>query len=492
MGRLSWKEYYNEIFDYGVDLQASDGSRDNKANIIAVTQTTEDKPKHKRIIHSIDDIETILSNSFSIISPVTYYGNSPTYKNARECYALNIDIDDVGIDNLTNLLGMIDNDVIPRPTFLINSGRGVHLVYKLSCRCPMYPAMREHLNNIKKVLSEIIWNSSTSAREKREWQHCCQGYRCVGSQTRGLIDSVGSTVVKRTEAFRVGDAVTLTMLEYELDCHLSKIVAPKKKSRNRSNENRLDKAKELYPEWYQRVIVEGQQSRKIPFSRAVYDRFLSRIREECVYGHRYWCIYTLVAFAIKCSTYDSKRNPNPVTYEELRRDAMSLIPQLNQLSSTDPFTEEDVKSALKLYSDPSLASKLTREYLEDKSQIIMPPQKRNHRKQSEHLSSDACRIPRQKGYMDAVREGRVGRKSSKEIILKYYKEHPNADIKQAAKALGIAESTVRKYKPARDVKREIETYINNNENCSVSEIARALKISRPTAIKYRKQIGKII
>lgn len=44
-----------------------------------------------------------------------------------------------------------------------------------------------------------------------------------------------------------------------------------------------------------------------------------KIFEGARVGHRYNCLMVLTTYAMKCSMYDEKHNPEPVTYEELEK-----------------------------------------------------------------------------------------------------------------------------------------------------------------------------
>ena len=99
----------------------------------------------------------------------------------------------------------------------------------------------------------------------------------------------------------------------------------------------LDQAKEKYPEWYQKRIIEKKPRKTWIFNRRVYDRWLQRIQTEYSIGHRYWCVWVLAVTAMKCG----------ISLEELERDAFGLIERFNKDES--PFTKEDVLAALEGY-----------------------------------------------------------------------------------------------------------------------------------------------
>ena len=85
----------------------------------------------------------------------------------------------------------------------------------------------------------------------------------------------------------------------------------------------------------------------------------------------------LAIFAIKCD----------ISEEELKRDALALVPILDKLSNdTDPksrFTEDDALCALHGYRENFKT--WGRDKLALVSAIPMPPNKRNYRPQSEHI-----------------------------------------------------------------------------------------------------------
>ena len=131
--------------------------------------------------------------------------------------------------------------------------------------------------------------------------------------------------------------------------------------------------------------MNQRQSNKWHIKRDLYDWWKNKIIEGATYGHRYFCLMCLAIFAIKCD----------VSEEELKRDALELVPILDRLSNdTDPksrFTKEDALCALHGYRDNFKT--WGRDKIALVSAIPLPPNKRNYRPQSEHIR-----------IMNAVRE----------------------------------------------------------------------------------------
>lgn len=107
-----------------------------------------------------------------------------------------------------------------------------------------------------------------------------------------------------------------------------------------------------------------------------------RVYAEARLGHRYHCMMVLVAFAIKCSFYDEKKNPDPVTYEELEQDCNALLDFFETLTTDENnhFTTADMLDALEIYQQGYI--NYPRDAAEYRSGIEFPKNKRNGRKSS--------------------------------------------------------------------------------------------------------------
>ena len=195
-----------------------------------------------------------------------------------------------------------------------------------------------------------------------------------------------------------------------------------------------DTAKKLWPDWYEYRINQGKSS-KWSVKRDLYDWWKGKIIENATYGHRYFCLMCLAIFAIKCD----------VPEEELKRDALALVPILDKLSDdADPksrFTEEDALCALHGYRENFKT--WGRDKLALVSAIPMPANKRNYRPQSEHIR-----------IMNAVREvlhpngswrNIEGRPSKEEKVKAWRLANPNGKKIECERELGLSRHTVLKW-----------------------------------------------
>ena len=136
----------------------------------------------------------------------------------------------------------------------------------------------------------------------------------------------------------------------------------------------LAQAKVKYPKWYDKRIVKGDKSKgSWSLSRKVYDWWKNEILSKGKVGHRYYCLMTLVIYARKCSSYDPKFNPNPVTREELEKDAFEIMKYFETLTDNDDnhFTEADVLDALESYEDRFIT--YPREKIQERTGILINP-----------------------------------------------------------------------------------------------------------------------
>ena len=142
---------------------------------------------------------------------------------------------------------------------------------------------------------------------------------------------------------------------------------------------------------------------------------------------------TLVIYGIKCG----------LSKDEIKQDAIDLIPFLNGLNEEEPFTEEDIKSALECYDERYNTFPL--KDIEKLTDIRIERNKRNYQKQSDHLEeARAIRDIRQKRN-GTNWDDNNGRKPKKDIVQKWQLENPEGTKYQCVKDTGLSKNTVKKW-----------------------------------------------
>ena len=211
---VSYMAFYRDIFPVG-SFEERGVYEDGKYNGIAVAIAKGEK--HVKRMTVTDDLDTIehmaASDDFCLMSPISYAGKSRKSANARFMYALAIDLDGIrtlkqwdffmqqvefGHEMLSFVWGL------PRPTYLVSSGTGVHIYYVFETPVPLFPNIVEQLEKLKKRLTWQAWTQGASSlHDNVQYESLFQGFRVVGTITK-----TGG----RCKAFCVGEKVTVEYL----------------------------------------------------------------------------------------------------------------------------------------------------------------------------------------------------------------------------------------------------------------------------------------
>ena len=392
------------------------------------------KNRHRIILKEDDESLRFLSGrKFAIMSPITYVGRNNTQENARYLYALAFDLDGVSMRCHHKMFDLVEKGIMPMPNLIVNSGHGYHLYYLLEDPVALYPVIVPLLNRVKHGLTNILWNMGTSELEDRQYQSILQSFRLPGTLTK---------FGKRIRAFVTrSDRYTLEDLngylsKYKLS-HEELFVCTGKAKYNPKGVT-LSEAERMWPEWYfSRVVQKKRVGRKWHVNRAVYDWWLHLLQEaddEIKEHHRYWCILTLVIYAVKCD----------VPRDEVLADALALVPKMDSYTKTEDnhFTESDVYDAMLAYDENY--NKWPIKTIEDTTTIRIERNRRNGRKQDVHLK--AARAMQTALDPDGSwREGN-GRKAQRDIVKQWKEKNPDNNNKsQCAKETGLSRPTVRKW-----------------------------------------------
>lgn len=438
-------DFYRSIFPSG-ELDRRGAFTNGKYTAIAVrVQTCDESMEHeleKPIVKRFTVTDDLLelndvllalprTDDFCVMSPVSYAGKSQKQANARKLHAITIDLDGLycmgGCSSLASLFSQIDRiERIPRPTYIVSSGTGVHLYYVLDEPIRLFPNTIKNLAEYRRRLTWLVWHDAvTTLDHEIQYESVTQGFRMVGSSTK-----TGLAV----RAFETGDKVSVDYMNSFAGEGGTKIETEYRTSLT------VSKAREMYPEWYEKRIVQGLPRETWRCKRDLYEWWKRKIDSDAKLHHRYWCVFALAAYARKCG----------VSYEELESDALSFLPYLNSLGveKGEPFTADEMYKALGAY-DVSWIT-YPRHTIAERTDIEIPPNKRNGRKLEQHMV-----------YLNGLRKMRrdilgedeyknSGRPNKRDAVLAYRAKHPDATQREIAAALGMSKTTVNKWLKAGD------------------------------------------
>lgn len=481
--------FYRSLFPEG-SLQKKGDDSDGKPNLIVledagkeIDQGTDAKGNKlvKRVMHrytvhdDLDELEhlrnlSITKNTFMFLAPVSYYGKSRSSRNARFLHAIMIDLDYVGEAQLANLLHQMDHGVIPYANYLVSSGTGLHVVYKLDRPVPLMTRYVAGLQVLKRELTDRVWNANTSDSDpdKKQHQGIYQGFRMVGTPTK-LNGDIGNPKLKQpyvVEAFSHDETPPATIpyllsfipkLKDKEDMEdLDALGALTKEVRETTP---ISEAKEKWPEWYERRVVNNEPRCGFLFPRSAYEHCLEVIKSQVSVSHRYWCIFYLAVMANKCG----------VPYEELEEDAYGLLERFDALSvePDNRFTANDVAAALEAYEGGCASGRsrrYTKAFCERHAAVLWgenagvrknPPDKRLP-------LEDTLKVARLTRDLNQQRAGtnwwdngnRAGAPKKAMQVWKVAYEHPGMSHAAIAREAGVSRPTVIKWLGVENWQRE--------------------------------------
>ncbi len=425
------EEFYQYIFPNNQN-QGELNNDFSKPNAVYLYKDENNKDKTRTLSRRImlndtwkgDYQEYVKNNPMTLCSGLAYRGMKNRLTFAQQMNALVFDLDAVGPDELKTLFMRINKKpslrTLPTPTFIVMSGTGLHLYYVFEESIDLYPNIKLQMKALKYDLTFRMWDYKGTTQEKQiQYQSINQGFRMVGSKN----DKYDLTV----RAFKTGEKVSLEYINAYTDQEKNRVDLNK---RFRPTQHSIAEAKEKFPEWYQRVIIEGDKRKKQwNIKRDLYDWWM-RQSYLAKGGHRYYFLMAMSIYAVKCN----------ISKKELKKDMYRVFEELKDVEHNHPLEEKDIWSALETYDRQYY--NFTIHDIEKLTDIRIERNKRNHRSQHQHLK--IARATR-----DIIHENwREGNgRPNKEILVKdYIKENPNKNPTEIARALRISRPTVYKYR----------------------------------------------
>ena len=414
----------------------------------------------QRVMSDFVDLHEAIGKATAYMAPITYFGAKANSENARWLHAITIDLDGVGISQLKTLIAYIQNDMIPTPTYLVNSGHGIHLYYFLEEPVALYPSVQQAITNFKNSLAELIWVKRTSTiTDHRDFQGCVQMYRVVGSMSK-LGTGYPAT------AYLTGKPVTVEYLnDYLLEEEKIKPLESYKPISKTGHT--AEYWKELNPKWYRRVIeknfidedrrlasfedeydINGNKLNKDKKTKRgrfpwLYESFKPRMLRGARVGNRYFCMCVLFADACQCG----------IPYKDVQAYAISLLDVFNAgiEDEKELFTLEDIEHAASKY-DSRYSHFMKLSNIEEMTGITFPRNKRNGREQDMHTKKYLPFL-RSTGDIKDTRFGAEGgndptlggRPTAEKTIRAYLQDHPDAKKVEVIRETGLSKPTVYKW-----------------------------------------------
>ena len=419
---------YRNVFRIGEGfIQRTGENRDGKSNpLVYMKNANREKGAYRVLLE--DTFEETLREAqeadFAILNGLTYFGRKNLSAAAHKMYAMIFDLDGLTDTTLNNFLsGAIRAEAYPVPNYVALSGHGVHLYYLMEEPVVLYPYLKMQLKELKYTLTQKMWNPYTSTDDKPQLQGINQGFRPIGGKTKlaGI----------RVRAFQVN---THPVTVEQLCSYVSAAITIDESKLYKESRLTLKEAMRRYPLWYQKRIVEGDTSKgHWTCKRDLYDWWIRQIKTGATFHHRYFNIMCLAIYGMKSG----------IPEDEVRRDAYDLIPFLNEIAPEEPFTEEDVESALECFDERYYT--FPRDDIARLSGIHIEANRRNGQRQADHLEeARAIRDIRCRRRGEAW-DAHNGRKSKRDLVKAWRQNHPYGRKADCMRDTGLSKPTVYKY-----------------------------------------------
>lgn len=315
-------------------------------------------------------------------------------------YAFVIDVENVTPAEarhfVTNYLPRLDE--VLRPAFVVLSGGGMHFVYHLAEPVAAY-------NNRKPALDAIL--RALKKHHDRVWEvdkgvGIAHAVRVVGGATK-----YGTAAM----AFRTGDAIPIAKLAKAVGVSWTDAKPVRASEENSMRALAIQEARTT-----SREKVAFMPNGRRGFWTFCLDRLQRRIHETNM-ERRHMALFGLAVVGYKCR----------VPRAEVMQSLDMLIDKCNRRRPEDPLTSGELKKVMTGYSQQFLMVKGST--LSEWLGVEFRPIKRNGRTRSEHLKR-----------VHAKRRG-----GTRELVLEYVREHPNASQVEVAAKLDLDRKTVRRY-----------------------------------------------
>ena len=363
----------------------------------------------KRILSmSINDaLEMGSCRNDVLLGGCTYFHNWISKKSAKDIYTFIIDYDNAYSGTLLKALQddwkSANGEVFAKPTYIVNSGTGLHLYFVLKNPLPCY---RRSLQSIDKIYRELAIQQSRRVYAQRQVQWFGQDFRIAGGKNKYNWENT---------IFKIGDKWDVFDLAEVLNVKDIEIMAKR----------------EIKPKTVKKKHVKRNYNNGWKTNPAFYNYALEQCHEKTREGNRYTSMCALSVIAWKCG----------VPEEKLENDLLNLLPDYNK-GATRIIKEKEVYSAMKMYNEKAMET--PRGSLENWQGWEYKPPKRNGRKQSDHLLR--ARTVQKLDYPDGEWRNKEGRPKKEELIREYILKNPNKSVMQIASDLGVSRPTVYKYK----------------------------------------------
>lgn len=392
--------------------------------VVPVVFIDEDEDTKHMVKMSVDEaIDQAVDRNDILLGGSTYFKNFVSKATAKDVHALIIDMDNVWAGVLQSAFQNDwneDDKELPKPTYIVNSGTGLHLYFLFDEPIPHYVCNSEKIDQLYRRLAVQQTTSRIYLQKQVQWFG--QDFRMAGSLNK---------YNWRNEVFRVGEKWDIDRLAQAVgmeDTHFVRYGEPRTR------------------QLVKRERTKNRTKRKgWRCNQGFYDYTLERCRNETKEGNRYMSFCALTVIAWKCNVPISK----------VEQDLKGLIPKYNK-GAKRQITEKEIEHALRMYNEKAMLTQ--RERLQGWIGWEYKPQTNRHygkqvfkRKKSQEARDKGLKntnlevrgwAVRDAMYPDGEWRNKDGAPSKQEEVRAWRQLHPDGKPKDCMADTGISKNTV--------------------------------------------------
>ena len=385
--QVSPEEYYRAIFREKYDERRVAGWTKQAAGKPKAKNAHKGKGCIRRFNGCAEMVRRSHGRSDAYTFLADFFNDYPKTELLRKVYGLVVDLDGISVPDVELLLQT--QFFLLRPTYVVNSGHGLHLVYVFDKPVDAYRWAVYELDIVYRLLKEHFIEAGTDYHVDNVG--LVHMFRIIGSRTK-----IGCTCT----AYRAGGLWPVAELAEHLGYHWA----------DRSG---------MEPRRPSTGPKGGAKTKWKPNGyRAFYVKTKSRIIKETPVGNRYMSMLALATVGYKCHVHA----------EDVEKDLRYLQGVFNGRKDAPAIRDAEIGKAMAGYNDKAMTVK--RETLNGWLGFNFEPQKRNGRSQAEHLERN-----RQLIHDTKIRYIRL-----------YLQSHPNASSSEISRNTPVSRQTVVRYR----------------------------------------------
>lgn len=370
------------------------------------------------------------------VVPASFINGYNSTVACRDIYALVIDIDKISPETLEavatngNLGGMT-----PMPTYIVNSGRGVHFYYVFREPVPHYYANRKIL---KALYRQLCLTTKTNILAKTDWHAITQPFRLPGSRTR--LDQL-------VTGWKSGEKWDVRTLAHRFDVDCAELDLQR---RPVLSQQEYKAARAAYQA--QRAQEGGAPKKKrkstwkssLEGNEGFYRSCLERCYKETGEGSRYRSMCALVVVARKVVT---------ISKEQVEQDLLTLLVHYNKIGKRMRVSE--IKKALRMYNDRALetTSATLESWFGWKFDRAIAKRRAALEAKGKYVVRSRSDILEEARAIRDIRMRRLGkrwdenngRKTKEQVVFAWRNENPEGKPRDCIEATGLSKNTVYKW-----------------------------------------------